>query len=51
MGKDFTIFATAFGRIRFDKDGRRINVDPDPEVKKAYLFLSGQEDPVEAATS
>lgn len=27
LGKDFTIFALADGRVRFDQGGRRINVD------------------------
>ena len=27
MGKDHTIFAVVEGRVRFDQDGRRINVD------------------------
>ena len=27
LGKDFTIFALADGKVRFDQGGRRINVD------------------------
>jgi large subunit ribosomal protein L27 len=27
MGKDHTIFALIDGRVRFDREGRRINVD------------------------
>ena len=27
LGKDFTIFALVDGQVRFDKGGRRINVD------------------------
>ena len=27
MGKDHTLFALVAGRVRFDKDGRRVNVD------------------------
>lgn len=27
MGKDHTLFALIEGRVRFDKDGRRVNVD------------------------
>lgn len=27
IGKDHTLFALADGNVRFDKDGRRINVD------------------------
>lgn len=28
LGKDFTIFALVDGRVKFDQDGRRINVVP-----------------------
>ena len=28
MGKDHTLFALVNGMVRFDKDGKRINVDP-----------------------
>lgn len=27
MGRDYTLFALVEGKVRFDKDGRRINVD------------------------
>jgi large subunit ribosomal protein L27 len=27
LGRDFTIFALVDGKVRFDKDGRRVNVD------------------------
>ena len=27
LGRDFTIFATVTGRVRFDRNGRRVNVD------------------------
>ncbi len=27
MGRDYTLFALANGRVRFDREGRRINVD------------------------
>jgi len=27
MGKDHTLFALVAGNVRFDKDGRRVNVD------------------------
>ena len=27
MGKDHTLFALVEGKVRFDKDGRRINID------------------------
>ncbi len=30
VGRDWTLFALAPGKIRFDKNGRRINVDPTP---------------------
>jgi large subunit ribosomal protein L27 len=28
IGRDYTIFALIDGRVRFDRDGRRVNVDP-----------------------
>lgn len=28
LGKDHTIFALVDGNVRFDKDGRRVNIDP-----------------------
>lgn len=28
MGKDHTIFALVEGRVKFDRDGRRVNVAP-----------------------
>jgi large subunit ribosomal protein L27 len=28
LGKDFTIFALADGVVRFDREGRRVNIDP-----------------------
>ena len=27
IGKDHTLFALVDGRVRFDKDGRRVNID------------------------
>ena len=30
LGKDHTIFALIEGKVRFDKHGRRINVEPLP---------------------
>jgi large subunit ribosomal protein L27 len=30
LGRDFTIFALVDGRVRFDREGRRVNVDPTP---------------------
>ena len=29
-GRDWTLFALATGRVRFDKNGKRVNVDPVP---------------------
>ena len=29
-GRDWTLFALADGKIRFDRKGRRINIDPAP---------------------
>ena len=28
IGRDWTLFALAEGKVRFDKHGRRINIDP-----------------------
>lgn len=28
LGSDYTIFALVEGKVRFDQDGRRVNVDP-----------------------
>ena len=28
VGRDWTLFALAEGTVRFDKNGRRVNVDP-----------------------
>ena len=30
LGRDYTIFALVNGTVRFDRGGRRINVDPAP---------------------
>ena len=27
-GRDWTLFALAQGKVRFDKNGRRVNIDP-----------------------
>ncbi len=35
VGRDWTLYALADGRIRFDKNGRRINVDPAPAAAPA----------------
>jgi large subunit ribosomal protein L27 len=32
MGRDHTLFALASGVVRFDKDGRRINVDASAQA-------------------
>jgi large subunit ribosomal protein L27 len=29
LGRDYTIFALVDGKVRFDRDGRRVNVDAD----------------------
>jgi large subunit ribosomal protein L27 len=29
-GRDWTLFALADGKVRFDKNGRRVNIDPVP---------------------
>ncbi len=28
LGRDYTIFALVDGRVKFDRDGRRVNVEP-----------------------
>ena len=28
IGRDWTLFALAEGKVRFDKHGRRVNIDP-----------------------
>jgi len=28
IGRDWTLFALAEGKVRFDKNGRRVNIDP-----------------------
>ncbi len=28
MGRDYTIYALIDGKVRFDREGRRVNVDP-----------------------
>ena len=28
LGRDYTIWALVDGRVRFDREGRRVNVDP-----------------------
>ncbi len=35
MGKDHTLFALVPGRVRFDKDGRRVNVDEEAAALQA----------------
>ena len=36
LGKDYTIFALTDGRVRFDREGRRVNVD-EPAAAVATL--------------
>ena len=33
IGRDWTLFALADGQVRFDKHGRRVNIDPVAAVK------------------
>lgn len=35
VGRDWTLFALRDGVVRFDKDGRRVNVDPVVESSPA----------------
>ena len=30
LGRDYTIFALVDGRVKFDRGGRRVNVEPTP---------------------
>jgi large subunit ribosomal protein L27 len=30
VGRDWTLFALAEGTVRFDQEGRRVNIDPLP---------------------
>ena len=30
LGRDYTLFALVDGNVRFDRAGRRVNVDPSP---------------------
>lgn len=34
LGRDFTIYALADGRVKFDKEGRRVNVVTEAEATK-----------------
>jgi len=34
-GRDFTLYARASGTVRFDKDGKRVNIDPAPAAAPA----------------
>jgi large subunit ribosomal protein L27 len=35
LGRDYTIFALVDGHVRFDREGRRVNVDPVAETVSA----------------
>jgi large subunit ribosomal protein L27 len=35
LGRDYTIFALVDGHVRFDREGRRVNVDPVVETVSA----------------
>ena len=35
LGRDYTIFALVDGHVRFDREGRRVNVDPVAEIAGA----------------
>ncbi len=30
LGRDYTIWSLVEGRVKFDREGRRVNVDPTP---------------------
>ena len=35
LGRDYTIFSLIDGVVRFDRDGRRVNVDPSADLLEA----------------
>ncbi len=35
IGRDWTLFALTEGKVRFDKHGRRVNIDPVPVAASA----------------
>lgn len=35
IGRDWTLFALADGMVRFDRQGRRVNIDPLPAASTA----------------
>lgn len=35
LGRDYTIFALVDGNVKFDRNGRRVNVEPDGESAPA----------------
>ncbi len=50
LGRDYTIFALVDGNVRFDRGGRRVNVDPSAErviVDSNPEFDSVAESPAE----
>ena len=40
MGRDHTLFALVEGKVRFDQDGGRINIDPTPVEAEAAVAAS-----------
>ncbi|WP_428307180.1 50S ribosomal protein L27 [Lacipirellula sp.] len=32
QGKDYTLFALTEGRVKFDQEGRRVNIVPEPSA-------------------
>lgn len=32
QGKDYTLFALSEGRVKFDQEGRRVNIVPEPSA-------------------
>jgi large subunit ribosomal protein L27 len=36
-GRDWTLFALAEGKVRFDKHGRRVNIDLVPSASQAVI--------------
>ena len=53
LGRDYTIFALIDGNVRFDRGGRRVNVDPGVATLRHLepRKLSGSKDPVAISSS
>src|SRR6187401_2058315 len=50
LGRDYTIFALVDGRVKFDRAGRRVNVEASPTAKVQRRFPRASRSPDRAAT-